>query len=215
MSHIDEHDGEPRDGLPVALPPGERVLWQGSPSAKLLWRHVYHGPKVGWYFAILVAWRIATAINTGAGWQQALANASGVLTAGLVVLAMLAALAWLSARTTIYSLTTRRVVLRIGIALPMTITLPLSIVDAVDLKRYKRGYGDIVFTPGKGHRASYVVLWPHARPFSFAWPQPAWRSLADLNDVADQLAVAFRASGTLPSSRAPSTEDEAVAIAGR
>ena len=37
-----EHDDEPQNGLPEALPAGERLLWQGSPDWRVLARHGFH-----------------------------------------------------------------------------------------------------------------------------------------------------------------------------
>ena len=47
----DEETGpqEPIPGLPEKLPEGERILWQGSPSARALVIHAFHGHSFGGY----------------------------------------------------------------------------------------------------------------------------------------------------------------------
>ena len=45
---------------------------------------------------------------------------------------------------------------------------------------------------GKG--APYLLLWPHARPWQFSWPQPTLRGLDDAQSVAEALAERLRAA---------------------
>ena len=55
MDH-DDFDQEPIRGLPEMLPPGERILWQGAPSARALARDALRVRWVGGYFAVLFLW---------------------------------------------------------------------------------------------------------------------------------------------------------------
>ena len=64
---IQEHDFEPERGLPEPLPPGETVLWQGSPDWLLLARRAFHVRKVAVYFGLLLAWRVAGTLADGGG----------------------------------------------------------------------------------------------------------------------------------------------------
>lgn len=215
MSHYSEHDGEPVEGLPAPLPEGEQMLWQGAPEFKGLALNVFHARKVAIYFALLAIWRVVSTTQSGQTLSAALFGATTLLIVGVLAVGLLVLFAWLTARTSMYTLTDKRVVLRIGIALPMTINLPLSIMDEATLKRYKRGRGDIYLTPEKGQRASFIVLWPHVRPFSLGQPQPAMRALADPDHVADKLAVALGAPGQLPSSQSNAPEHHGTAIASQ
>ena len=52
-----EYENEPIPGLPGRLPPGERILWQGSPEWRALARTAFHTRLVAGYFAALVGGR--------------------------------------------------------------------------------------------------------------------------------------------------------------
>mgnify|MGYP005988351047 CR=1 FL=1 len=52
MSH-DDFAVEPVRGLPEALPEGEHILWQGSPSVMRLARE---GFKINWIIGYLQRW---------------------------------------------------------------------------------------------------------------------------------------------------------------
>jgi hypothetical protein len=180
-----EHDWEPVRGLPGRLPAGEHMLWQGSPDAVALARAVFHVRAVGAYFALLAAVALVSG-SPGA--------AIATLVSGIACLALLALFAWGIARTTIYTLTNRRIVLRVGMALPKAINLPLSQIEAADLRDLGSGRGDIALTmtPG-GKRLGYLFLWPHARPWKLAAPQPMLRGLPHAQEVAETLARACSA----------------------
>lgn len=214
MSHFTEHDGEPVKGLPAALPAGESMLWQGKPDFTALAINVFHVRKIALYFAALALWRVITLTNAGGGLFDSMITASTILAAGVAAVGLLLMFAWLTARTTIYTLTDKRVVLRIGIALPMTVNLPLSIMSEANLKRYRSGSGDIFMTPEAGQRASYIVLWPHVRPFSVGQPQPAMRALVDPELVAEKIATALGSSSQL-SSAVSAAEPHGVAVASQ
>ena len=176
-----EYDNEPVPGLPGHLPPGERILWQGSPEWRSLARTAFHTRLIGGYFAALAA--IALALSNG--------NYIGVVMTvmlGLVGLALLHLLAWGSAQTTIYTLTNRRIVLRVGIAVPKCINLPLGMIASVDLAARADGTGDLPLTLIGTSRLGYLALWPHARPLRIARPHPMLRSVADAATVAGLIA---------------------------
>ena len=44
--------------LPVPLPVGERVIWQGKPTFKGLALRSFHIREVAIYFGLLLAWRL-------------------------------------------------------------------------------------------------------------------------------------------------------------
>jgi hypothetical protein len=63
--HAPEHEFEAQPGLPEPLPPGERLLWQGSPDWRVLAREAMHTRMLSVYFAVLLAWRGATVLANG------------------------------------------------------------------------------------------------------------------------------------------------------
>lgn len=183
-----EHDWEPVRGLPGRLPAGEHILWQGSPDMAALARAVFHVRAIGAYFVLLAGVALVSG-SVGA--------TLATLVSGALCLGLLALFAWGIARTTIYTLTNRRVVLRVGMALPKCINLPLSQIEAADLRDLGAGRGDIALTLKPGQRLGYLFLWPHARPWRLAAPQPMLRGLPHVEEVADTLARACAAVGQI------------------
>ena len=170
-----EYENEPIPGLPGRLPPGERILWQGSPAWRALARTAFHTRIVAGYFLVLAVVALAGGSSVGFGMTAAL---------GVAGVALLHLLAWASARTTIYTLTDRRLVLRIGIAVPKCINLPLAMIGAVDLAPRADGHGDLALTLLGAPALGYLALWPHARPLKLARPQPMLRAVPDAGTVA-------------------------------
>lgn len=187
----DDFDFEPQRGLPQILPPGERLLWQGAPRWQDLAIHAFHARKVVWYFAGLALLTTALRLAEGASLTIATQPFTWLMTMGLLAAALLTALAWLSARTTIYTITSKRIVLRIGMALPVSINLPFRQIDGASLRLFGNGSGDIPIKITRGERVAYLLLWPHARPFHFASPQPCLRCVAKADDIASLLANAL------------------------
>lgn len=174
-----EYDDEPIPGLPGRLPPGERILWQGSPEWHALARTAFHTRLIAAYFAALAVIALGFALASGQYVGVGMTVALGV--AGVALLHLLA---WGSARTTIYTLTNRRVVMRIGIAVPKCINLPLSMIGAVDLNVRADATGDLPLTPIGTPKLGYLALWPHARPLKIARPQPMLRAVPEAATVA-------------------------------
>ena len=83
------------------------------------------------------------------------------------------------------SVTSRRIVMKLGIALPVFFNLPFSKIASASLRVYADGSGDIPVALGEGQRIAYLHLWPHARPFRIAHPEPAMRSVPDAQAVAE------------------------------
>lgn len=162
------------NGLPGPLPAGETILWQGAPDWRALARDAFHVRGVALYFAALAAVALASGAPTGALMTVA-AGAAGVT--------LLHLLAWLTARATIYTLTERRIVFRIGAALPKCINLPLGVIGAVDATVRADGTGDLPLHVAGAQRIGYLGLWPHARPWRLAVPQPMLRSVPDAAGV--------------------------------
>ena len=189
MSH-DDYDFEPVRGLPAHLPPGETLLWQGEPQFRAMALRVFHVRKVGLYFAVLALYRFAAALHDGTPLRDA--GKTVLILAGLALAAaaILTGMAYLVCRTTVYSITSRRVVMRIGVALPITFNLPYTVLGAASVKLNRDGTGTIPLALTEGNRLSYLVLWPHVRPWRNAKAEPALRLIPDAAKVARLLAEA-------------------------
>ncbi|TPG58544.1 PH domain-containing protein [Roseomonas nepalensis] len=195
---VREHEGEPIPGLPEALPTGEVILWQGAPEWRLLARRAFHLRGIAAYFAALAVFRAGAMISEGADGLSVAGGVAMTLLLGAVPLAILAAVAVLSARSTLYTLTDRRLVMRVGIALPMTLNVPFGVVASAAARIQPDGMGDVVLAVLPPHRMSWVALWPHARPWCFARPEPMLRSLPDARTVAGLLSRALAAHASQP-----------------
>ncbi|TRW14993.1 photosynthetic complex putative assembly protein PuhB [Glacieibacterium frigidum] len=184
---MNEYGHEEVRGLPGRLPPGETLLWQGSPDWRRLARDAFHTYLVAAYFGVLLVWAVIDAVSPGGA-----ASPIGIAATGAVAVAglgLLYGLAWLSARTTVYSITSKRVVLRFGIALPKCVNLPFAQVGDARLAVNKDGTGDIALAM-TAKVLGYAALWPHARPWQLAKPEPMMRALPDVASVAALLADA-------------------------
>jgi len=193
-------------GLPGPLPQGERLLWQGAPRWQALALHTLHLRGVAAYFALLLVWYAVSKLSAGVAAGDV---ALGVLRFGglaLVPLGLLCLYAWLTARTTVYTVTTRRVMMRVGIALPMTLNLPYSRIGSAGFRPVANGAGDISLAPLPGAGLSYPMLWPHARPWRMARPEPTLRAVPDAERVARLLARALAAEAAVPVSPAVETQ---------
>ncbi|MCA3572713.1 MAG: PH domain-containing protein [Aestuariivirga sp.] len=197
-SDHDDFDFEPVRGLPQLLPRGERMLWQGAPRWQDLAVHAFHARKVVWYFAALAAAQAAFGYADGETLLEAVRPFQWLVPMGLVAAALLTGVAALSARTTVYTITNKRLVMRIGMALPVTINLPFSKIDGASLRLFANGSGDIPLKVNAKERVAYLLLWPHARPFHFAQPQPCLRCIADADRVAGLMASARAGTATAP-----------------
>lgn len=195
---------EPIPGLPEELPQGEELRWQGSPNWRSLARHAFHVRKVAIYFAAILVWRLIEAAGDGLRGPELFAAATWPVAFGVVAIGGLMLLAWLNARSTRYTITNRRVVMRFGVALPIAMNLPLKRIEAAALSRSGEHVGSIPLQLVPGTRVSYLVSWPHVRPWCFSRPQPMLREIEDVDAVARILADCWaQAPGTQPA--APAT----------
>jgi hypothetical protein len=186
-----EHDDfavEPLPGLPAQPPKGEEILWQGRPQAFALAREAL---KINWiagYFVALALWR---------GWVMGggepatfIAVMLPYLAIGAVTCAILFLIALVQARSTVYTITTARVAMRIGVALTVTLNLPFRQIGAANLAVKPNGTGTIALQTLGDTRISYLVCWPHVRPWHINRTQPALRATPDAARVAHLLAEA-------------------------
>lgn len=187
-----EYDVEPIPGLPERLPPGEEVLWQGSPSWKSLARRAFHVRKVAIYFGVLAVLAVLVDASDGLTLASLIQGLTWILLLAAVSIGALTWLGWSMARSSIYTITNRRLVMRIGAALPMMMNLPFKQVRSADLRVYEDGTGDIPLLLDQSAKPSYMIFWPHVRPWHFAPVQPMLRTIPDAAKVAGILAEALQ-----------------------
>ncbi|NEW98751.1 photosynthetic complex putative assembly protein PuhB [Rhodopseudomonas sp. BR0G17] len=188
--------------LPSPLPEGERVIWQGKPTYKGLAIRSFHMRAVAIYFVLLIAWKAWSNWSNGQSPAEALTSASMLLIPAAAGLGLLSLLVWLFRRATCYTITSKRVLLQMGVALPITINIPLTRIANADLRQNRDGSGDIPLRVIDDKRASYVLLWPHVRPWYINNPEPMLNSVPDVAAVAAKLTEAVKAQ----------TDSSAVAI---
>lgn len=188
---MNEFDHEPVRGLPERLPAGEHILWQGAPRFAALARRAFHVRKLALYCGLLLAWRVAAGVSDGETLGAIAVSAVWVVPFALVAVGLPLLLAWLYARTTVYTITNRRVVMRFGVALPMSLNLPFRLIGAAGVRSYADGSGDVTLTLTGPDRIAYLHLWPNARPWRIARPEPMLRCIPAAAQVADVLADAL------------------------
>lgn len=182
MTEEREDLGPNAHGDPMGTPAAdEKVLWKGQPDLAVLSRSAFHTRKVGIYFLVLIGISV-TIGNTNAAVICTLLGIAGV--------GILHTLAWVSRRTTMYILTDTRLILRIGMAIETRINIPLKHILSADLKDRGGNRADIALQLGGERLLGYFLLWPHARPWRFAQPEPMLRAVPDAEKVAALLAEA-------------------------
>jgi hypothetical protein len=184
----DDFATEPVLGLPERPPVGEEILWQGRPASFALAREAF---KINWvasYFIGLAVWRASVIADGGLG--SIVAVMLPYVGIGLVTCAILYVMALVQARATVYTITTARVAMRIGAALTVTLNVPFKQLGTANLSLHRNGTGNIaLYTLGET-QISYLVCWPHVRPWHFAKTQPTLRAISDAANVAKILAEA-------------------------
>ena len=196
MPH-DDFEIEPIKGLPERPPEGEEILWQGRPSTFALARESLNIYWVLGYFALLSVWRFVSVIDL-MPLGQALAATLPVIVLGGIVYGLLYLTALIQARATVYTITTSRVAMRIGAALTLTLNLPYRELGNAALDLRRDGTGTIALDTTGQTKLSYLVIWPHARPWHFGSTQPALRCIPDAEQVAHILADAAEARINVP-----------------
>lgn len=210
MPHDDDVTVEPVKGLPETLPPGEVILWQGRPLVLPLAREALSLNWVLAYFAILIIWRIgaSTAVMP---FGPAVMTALPFVFLAALASAIILAIAWVQARATVYTITSERVAMRIGAALTLTLNLPFPKIGAADLDLRKSGTGTIALRTMGPVKLSYMILWPHVRPWYMKQTQPALRCIPDAARVAAILAEAAETRVSQPAIQRADTFGNAVA----
>lgn len=198
MPHDDDVTVEPVNGLPEALPPGEVILWQGRPALLPLAKEALALNWVLGYFAILILWRIGVS-STVMPFGNAILTALPFVVLAAIAAAIILAIAWVQSKATVYTITSERVAMRIGAALTLTLNLPFPKIAAADLDLRKSGTGTIALRSTGKVKLSYLILWPHVRPWHMKQTQPALRCIPDAAKVAAILAEAAETRVSQPS----------------
>lgn len=209
MSH-DDFAFEKVKGLPGVPPKGESILWQGAPSPYALLRDALMLRWVVGYFAVLAVWRFAASLTEMSPGVAAL-TALPMIGLGLVTVAILYAVAWVQAKAAVYTITTHRVAMRTGAALQVTFNLPYTQIGNINMDLRKDGTGTIALQISGDSKVSYLVAWPHVRPWRIAETEPALRCIPDAERVARLLADA--AETRLAQPQVVRTETQAPALA--
>lgn len=186
MSH-DDFETEPIPGLPALLPEGEYIVWQGYPDARAVARKLLHERKILAYFTLLIVWKFGTGLYDGETVLQSAYVASTLALGGLIVFALIRWYARAIKRSTIYTITNKRVVMRFGVALPVTFNFPFKQITEANLKKVWEDKGTISLGLTEHTKISWLILWPHVRPWMIARPQPAIHMVRNVDMVADLL----------------------------
>jgi hypothetical protein len=188
MSH-DDFDQEPINGLPELPPEGEVILWQGRPDWWALTKESLNLYWVIGYFLFLFAWRFIV-LSDQVTLAQAISGSFPFIVLGGIVCALLIITAVTQARATVYTITNRRVAMRIGAALTVTLNLPYTQIANATLDLRKGGTGTIALDLMGDTRLSYIVCWPHVRPWVMRRTQPALRCIPEAAKIAAMLSDA-------------------------
>lgn len=179
-------------GVSEALPPGERILWEGAPDSRALARHLFFIRPLSTYLGAMVLWWVAvnrTQVNTEQFWAT--------LGIQLMLVGGVIGGAWLMARAiangTTYAITDRRIVMRFGMIFPLTINVPLHYVEGASARQFPDRTGQIALQLSKKESIAWIVLFPHVRPWEFSRPQPLLRGLTDPVKVGEVLRAAVLA----------------------
>jgi hypothetical protein len=211
MSH-DDFDQEPINGLPELPPEGEVILWQGRPDWWALTKESLNLYWVIGYFLFLFAWRFIV-LSDQVTLAQAISGSFPFIVLGGIVSALLIITAVTQARATVYTITNRRVAMRIGAALTVTLNLPYTQIANATLDLRKGGTGTIALDLMGDTRLSYLVCWPHVRPWVLRRTQPALRCIPEAAKIAAMLSDAAekRVSSPVITRTATPTRSNAVA----
>ena len=73
----------------------------------------------------------------------------------------------------------------------MTVNVPFRVVESVASTVDAHGYGGIALKLSGEDRIAYLNLWPHARRWQFARPQPMMRAIPDVANVSEIISNAL------------------------
>mmetsp|Transcript_74815 Transcript_74815/g.103972 ORF Transcript_74815/g.103972 Transcript_74815/m.103972 type:complete len:231 (-) Transcript_74815:16-708(-) len=188
-----DFDFEPVRGLPAGLPKEERILWQGAPDWWAFAKSALHVRGLAIYFVLLMAWRFGVDLSEGGTLATGLIAAAWVIPMVVIVMGLAFGYALMVSRTTVYSITNERVVFRKGVAFTITATIPFKLIRSADLAVERDGTGIVALEVEQGQRVSWLLFWPHVRPWRMNDPHPAFRAVPEAETVAGILTEALSA----------------------
>jgi hypothetical protein len=175
-------------------------------------KHVYRLQWLAVYFAVIVVLQIFSVAGGEGGLAAAWSSVALAVVLALIGLLFVGLLAYWSATTTMYTLTNRRIVMRVGIVLTITFNLPYKSLKSADLKLYKDGTGDIPMQIATEDKIAFFHLWPHARPWRLARPEPMMRCIPQAQQVATLLTEAWMVNTGLSKIAAQEIQAEQVGV---
>ncbi|MEP5806069.1 MAG: photosynthetic complex putative assembly protein PuhB [Roseobacter sp.] len=181
--HHDDFKFEPIRGLPETLPADEHILWQGAPNPLRLAKDAWALNWILGYFSLLAMARVIVASGE-VPLTAAMAQGVPFLVAGALVAMIVIGMATVQARSTVYTLTNKRACMRIGAALTMTLNLPYVCIANANAAVRPSGLGTITVELMGDTRLSYLMTWPHVRPWTMRRTQPSFRAIPDAARVA-------------------------------
>ncbi|MEM1081942.1 MAG: photosynthetic complex putative assembly protein PuhB [Pseudomonadota bacterium] len=177
--------------LPEALPEGEHVLMQCSPSSwRAFSRRVFQLYKIALYLLMIVAWVAISAYLEHSSLLPVLQSLAWTLPPALAVLGLIALLGRFYTRTTVYTITNQRIVIETGLSYTTYTNIPYSQVERADLKTFSDHTGEIELRVA-GERMLYSMLWPSVRTFRLRRPVPVLRAIHYPETVASLLGQAL------------------------
>jgi hypothetical protein len=189
-----EFDEKAHGGLPGPLPAGEHIVWQGSPRAAGIARHVLKTRWIAGYFGIMLVWLVATGLYFGRAVDDIIMSLVIMTLAGAVVIGLARWYAGAVARATVYTITEKRVVMKFGVALPTAFNLPFAEIESVDVLERADGSGNIALRFQPDVRLAWLVFWPNVRGFRMARTEPQLICIDDVTEVAGLLATQLHAN---------------------
>jgi hypothetical protein len=207
-----EYEFEAALGLPEPLPHDEMILWQGVPNWISMAKHVFRLQWLTVYFSVIVVLQVLSVAGSEGGLAEGWSNVALAFFLALIGLLLVGLLAYLSATTTMYTLTNRRIVMRVGIVLTVTFNLPYKSLKSADLRLYKDGTGDIPMQIATEDKIAFTHLWPHARPWRLAKPEPKMRCVPDAKQAAAILTEAWIAATGLSKQSAQGIQVEQTGV---
>ena len=170
---------------------------KGAPNPLRLAKDAWSLNWVLGYFVALAAIRVIM-VSPDMSLTAAMAQGIPFLFAGGIVALILIGLATVQARSTVYTLTNKRACMRIGAALSMTLNLPYVCIGNANVAVRPSGLGTLTFELIGETRLSFLMTWPHVRPWHMRRTQPAFRAIPDAARVAAIFAEAAETRVSMP-----------------
>ena len=176
------------------LAPGELVVWQGGPTLKGIACDIFHLRAALVYIAALVALDGYQAWAKHIPALKALHNSVPLFLGLGLATGIFATLAYMTARTTRYMITNRRVIMKYGMAMPVTLSLPYRQIVGASVEVDADHTGKIALLLRADNHMPYLKLYPFARAWMLARPEPMLRAVPHVALVAGLLTRALQAA---------------------